>query len=240
MLYKLSQLRDIDIRGKEISVLVDTSDYKKVFPKLVILDKVSLYLESEYLLKEALELAGALREAGVIVSINDFPASKEPKLINTKIFLNAGITELNAEATWNVGSNIILEGRNNYVIGKDFPVPDPRTGIIGHFLNKPTAVIFKIMRENEGIGKIIGKYNSEELLIRPNRWFSDLSIVTVKDFDENFISADIRELFCRPLGSTYIPVTEDELFKVLIKFNMRSSGFPEECYDKLGWKFDSY
>lgn len=235
MAYKLSELRELDIREKEISVLVDTRDYKKVFPKLAILDEIHFYTSSDYLLKEALELAGALREAGVLVSINDFPASREKKLINTKVSLDIGITELGEELTWNLGSNVALGGKSNYMIGKNFPVPDPRTGIVGYLLNKNTAVIFTLSRENEGVGKVFGKYNGEELLIRPTRWFSDLSVISVKKFDGEFISVDLGELFCRPLGSTYIPVTEDELFKILIRFNMRSGGFPEECYRKLRW-----
>lgn len=235
MVYKLSELNDFDIRDKEISVLIDTRDYKKVFPKLAILDKIYFYISSDDLLKEALELAGALREAGVFVSLNGFPASREQKLISRKILINVELTEIGNEITWNLGSNVSISGHGSYVIGKDFPIPDPRTGIIGYLLKKNTAVIFNLLKENEGIGKIFGEYKAEELLIRPNRWFSDLSILTVKKADDEFISADIKELFCRPLGSVYIPVTEDELFKVLIKFNMRASGFSENCYKYLGW-----
>ncbi|AWR96299.1 hypothetical protein DFR86_01230 [Acidianus sulfidivorans JP7] len=234
MINKLSNLELIPIHGNEISILVDSHEYRKVFPKLALLDRVNLYINSDDFLKETLELAGALRESGVTVSINNLPASKEQKLINDKFSIKADMIEYDLELTWRLGSNVFLDG-GNYIIGKDYPVSDPRTGIIGNLLNKNTAVIFIKMKENEGVGKVIGKYGGEKLLVRPNKWFSDLAIVYVKKSEDSFITTNVKELFCRPLGSTFIPVTEDELFKVLIKFNMRSSGFPQDCYKILDW-----
>ncbi|ARM74779.1 hypothetical protein [Acidianus manzaensis] len=235
MLYKLSQLSDLPIRDNEISLLVDSHDYMRNLNKLALLDKIHLYTLDDFLM-ETLELAGSLRELGVVTSINDLPESKEEKLMNDNIYLNVNITELNKETTWNIGSNIFLSD-NKYIIGKDFPIPDPRTGIIGNILRKNKVVIFRKIKENEGIGELIGgKYDGEKLLIRPNRWLSDLSVINIKrNENNNKIISDVRELFCRPLGSAYIPVTEDELFSVLIKFNMRAGGFPKDCYKVLGW-----
>ncbi len=125
----------------------------------------------------------------------------------------------------------------NYVIGKDFPISDPRTGIIGYFLNKSSVVIFRQLKEEYAIGELIGKTEDENLLIRPNRWLTDLSVLEIKQKNKNGVLANSKEIFCRPLGSVYIPVTRQELFNVLIKFKMRCSGFSIDCYKTLGWLY---
>ncbi len=238
MIYKASEIYDIEFRNvKEIEIRMDTKNYKKLFHKLIFFDTVYLYPYDDTLM-ETLELAGALREAGVKASINGFPPTIEPKITRkSKIILDIGITKYNKELTWNIDSSIDINysDEQNYVIGKNFPLPDPRTGILGYVLNKNTAVIFNKLEENMAVGTLIGKTYNENFLIRPNRWLSDISVLEIAGKKENNIMANSNEIFCRPLGSVYIPVTRQELFDILIKFKMRSSGFSLDCYKILGW-----
>uniref|UniRef100_A0A2U9IGP8 Uncharacterized protein n=2 Tax=Acidianus brierleyi TaxID=41673 RepID=A0A2U9IGP8_9CREN len=240
MIYKATEISDIDFKDrKEIEIRIDTKQYKKLFRKLIFFNVIYLYPCDDTLM-ETLELAGALREAGVKVSINGSPPTLEPKIAkNTKLILNIGIKKWGKELTWNVDSTVGINysdtENKSYLIGKDFPISDPRTGIIGYFLNKNAVVIFTQLKEESAIGELIGKTENENLLIRPNRWFTDLSVLEIKEKNKDNILAESKEIFCRPLGSAYIPVTRQELFNVLIKFKMRSSGFSIDCYKTLGW-----
>lgn len=65
----------------------------------------------------------------------------------------------------------------NFVLGKDFPVSDERTGILGYMVNKKAVVIFKKSNGDYIEGRIIGKLDGdEEYLVRPNKWLTDLVV----------------------------------------------------------------
>lgn len=76
------------------------------------------------------------------------------------------------------------------------------------------------------VGEVNGEIRDEEYLIRPNKWMTDMAVVKIKEVEKGQVTVDSWELFCRPLGSVFVPVNKREMFDVMIGLKMRSSHFP--------------
>ncbi|AWS00405.1 hypothetical protein [Metallosphaera hakonensis] len=215
-----------------IGVIMDVNDPTKLVTKLGFFREVILYPMPDTL-KETLELAGSLREHQVPTGIEGSPLSVEPQLRheNPMKFLNVSFQwKQNDYLTWDIDSRVNLKsGVDGYLIGRDFPIEDPRTGLLGFLLGKTSYVTFVRQEEEVSIGSINGGLKDEEYLIRPTKWMTDMTVVKIKERRRNEIVVNSWELFCRPLGSVFMPVTKGEIFDVIMKLKMRSSHYPLEC-----------
>lgn len=214
------------------SVIID-SDSLSIIKYFHGLKKINLIADDNFIF-EALEIAGFLRERQVEISVNNFPPSYEPKLVRHKK-LEFPITRSKGKGlTWKVSGVDFLPG--DFVLGKDFPVSDERTGILGYLVNKKAVVIFGKSNGDYIEGKIVGKLDGdEEYLVRPNKWLTDL-VVFKATFKKGKAIVDKKLLFCRPLGSVFLPLNRRDVYNVLLKLKIRSSGYPVECYDyKDSW-----
>ncbi|WP_287690386.1 hypothetical protein [Metallosphaera javensis (ex Sakai et al. 2022)] len=219
---------------------MDTTEASRVFDKLRSYKEVVLYpLPST--LKETLEVGGALRESGVRTSIEGSPFSIEPRIRREEMLNLPGVALVwdPRELTWNMDTKVKVEDalepkEGQFVIGRDFPITDPRTGVLAYFLKKTTFVQFKYQKEVLSVGEVNGTIRDEEYLIRPNRWMTDMAVVKIKEAEKDQVTVNSRELFCRPLGSVFVPVNRKEMFDVLIGLRMRSSHFSLDCIKHLG------
>ncbi|QKR00621.1 hypothetical protein GWK48_09715 [Metallosphaera tengchongensis] len=222
-----------------VDLVMDSSEVKALFDILVMYKKVSLH-PLPNTLKDTLELGGSLRESGVFVSIENSPFSFERKLRRSSpIPFNLKTLPNYAEMTWRVDPAIgveAVESKNgdSYVIGIDFPIPDPRTGVLGYILNKRTYIVMDRYEEKVSSGKVVGELGGETYLVRPNRWMTDLVTLRIQGMEAGKVLVNSNELFCRPLGSYFIPVNREEVFKILISLRMRNSQFSLDCLKFIG------
>lgn len=85
----------------------------------------------------------ALRESGIRTSIEGFPFSVEPRIRReeTLTLPNVALIWDPKEPTWNMDTMVsvsqALEPKEGqFVIGRDFPITDPRTGVVAYFLKR--------------------------------------------------------------------------------------------------------
>ncbi|BDC17123.1 hypothetical protein [Acidianus sp. HS-5] len=209
------------------SVLIDTDSFSivKYFHEL---KKINLIPDDNYIF-DTLEIAGFLREQQMIVSVNGFPPSYEPGLIRHDP-LKLPIKKANTKGlTWKTAGVEFYS--DEFVLGKDFPITDERTGILGYLTNRKSAVIFNKLNGDYIEGYVVGKLKGdEEYLARPNKWLTDL-LVFKANIEKGKAIAEKKFLFCRPLGAVFLPLNRKDIYTILLKLKIRSSGYPAECYD---------
>ncbi|MCY0862372.1 hypothetical protein [Metallosphaera sedula] len=225
---------------KKIEVVMDVNDTSIVLSKLRSFREVTLY-PLPTTLKETLEVGGALRESGIRTSIEGYPFSVEPRVRREEAMdlPNVALIWDPREPTWNMDTMVSLGQANEpkegqFIIGRDFPITDPRTGVLAYFLKKTTYVQFKYQKETLSVGEVNGEIRDEEYLIRPNKWMTDMAVVRIKEVEKREVTVNSWELFCRPLGSVFVPVNKREMFNVMIGLKMRSGHFPLDCMKYFG------
>lgn len=239
---------NLEERFETVEVLMDPNlggdSLNRLVHKLFYFRKVTLR-PSPSTLFHSLEVAGALRERGVPTSVDGLPHSTEPFLVRKTpltpdrlIKRNVAVLTGKTHPTWNVDgmtaiSHVTDFDWEGYLIGRDFPLPDPRTGLIGAILNKTSVVTFHTYGEKLSTGTLYGALGDEEYLVRPNRWMTDVTVVKIREVRGDQVTVLSRELLCRPLGSSFVPLNRQEIFNLLLGLRMRCAGLPPDCYLKF-------
>ncbi len=211
--------------GDNVLINTNSSSIVKYFHRI---NKINLISDNDHVF-DVLEIAGFLREQQITVSVDGFPPSFEPKIVRHEILKLPIKNTKRKELTWKVSGVKFLA--DNFVLGKDFPITDERTGILGYLTNKKAVVIFNKMNGDYIEGNIIGELEGdEEYLARPNRWLTDM-LVFKTEIEKGKAIVEKKFLFCRPLGSAFLPLNKKDVYTILLKIKIRSSGYPVECYD---------
>ncbi|WP_126450243.1 hypothetical protein [Sulfodiicoccus acidiphilus] len=210
-------------RGEEALVVSDRGKLRDAFVAARHYKRVTVYPTGDY--GAAMELAGALREAGIDASIHPFEPTREEKGRTpsppVKVRVGVILPEQRELLTWNVPEAPFFEVRHvrgeevglDVLGGNDcahFPTYDVRTLIMKALLPfESKALTVEELTED---GEVSVKTPCQTLegrvtLLRPNQWFTRFEIHEGEVRDGKFISFARRgDVLRLPLGMTFLAV----------------------------------
>ncbi len=205
----LAKVRSPMLFGGKISspIRVNTRDTRGLFMLLRKQEKVELLLDGDYLL-EALEVAGALRESSKAVRVHGIDSSPEgppgsPMMLN----MTLGVNEDPRLLTWFIHTDLGV----NYDRART--VWDARSKFIGLMTESRCYLVFERIEGDWAVARFKGRPTGN-FGVRPNMWLTGASIVELK-WDGDKALALLKDILTRPLGATYVALSEEQLSKLL-------------------------